>query len=113
MDDATLVVQKLGRGAVLAKLDLKKAYRMVPVHPDDHALLGIRWGTDVYIDTALLFDLRSAPKIFSAIADALVWVLHCKGVQWQIHYLYDFLFLGPPNEPVCAQALKTALDTWM
>ena len=34
LDDVTLVVQKPGRGAVLAKLDLKKAYRMVPVHPD-------------------------------------------------------------------------------
>ena len=28
LDDATLVVQKLDRGVVLAKLDLKKAYRM-------------------------------------------------------------------------------------
>ena len=65
---------------VLAKLDLKQAYRMVPVHPDDHALMGIRWGTDVYIDTALLFGLHSAPKIFSAVTDALAWVLHCKGV---------------------------------
>ena len=79
LDDATRVVQKLGRGAVLAKLDLKKAYRMVPVHPDDHALLGIRWGTDVYIDTALPFGLRLAPKIFSAVTDALAWVLHCNG----------------------------------
>ena len=80
MFHATLVVQKLGRGAVLAKLDLKKAYHMVPVHPDDHVLLGIRWATDVYIDTALPFGIHSAPKIFSAVADVLAWVLHCKGV---------------------------------
>ena len=65
----------------------------------------------LYIDTALHFGLRSAPKIFSGVTDALLWFLHCKGVRWQIHYLNDLLFLGPPNEPVCAQALKTALDT--
>ena len=100
--DVTLIVQKLGRGAVLAKLDLKKTYRMVPIHPDDHAILGIRWGTN---------DHCSAPKIFSAVTDALAWVLHCKGVRWQIHYPDDFLFLGPPNEPVCTKILMTALDT--
>ena len=49
------------------KLDLQNAYRMVPVHPDDHPLLGIRWGQEVYIDTALPFGLRSAPKIFSGV----------------------------------------------
>ena len=31
----------------------------------------------VYIDTRLLFGLRSAPKIFTAVADALEW---CYGV---------------------------------
>ena len=67
-------MQKLGRGAVLAKMDLKKAYGMVPVHPDGDTLLGIRWGTDVYPDTALPFGLRSAPKVSSAVADALAWV---------------------------------------
>ena len=84
---------------------------MIPVHPDDHALLGIKWVPNVHIDTALPFGLRSAPKIFSAVADALAWAMHCNGIQWHLHYLDDFLFVGPPKEPVCAQALRTALDT--
>ena len=42
--DATIIVQKLSRGTVLAKLDLK-----VPIYPDDHAILGIRWGTNVHV----------------------------------------------------------------
>ena len=111
LDDAAAMVRRLGTGTLLAKLDLKKAYRMIPVHPDDHALLGIKWGPNVYIDTALPFGLRSAPKIFSAVADALAWAMHCNGIQWHLHYLDDFLFVGPPKEPVCAQALRTALDT--
>ena len=61
-------------------MELKKSYHMVPVHTDDHTLLGIRWGVDVGIDTALPFGLRSAPNIFSAVADALALVLHCKGI---------------------------------
>ena len=75
LQDATATIRELGTGTLLAKMDLKKAYRMVPVHPDDHALLGIRWDSEVYIDTALPFGLRSAPKIFLAVADALAWAL--------------------------------------
>ena len=111
LDDAVRMVRQLGVGTLLAKLDLKKAYRMVPVHPDDHALLGIRWGPGVYVDTALPFGLRSAPKIFSAVADALAWAMHCKGVRWQLHYLDDFLFVGPANDPTCAHSLEAALQT--
>ena len=60
--EAARLIQQLGVGTQLAKLDMQNAYRMVPVHPDDHPLLGIRWGQEVYIDTALPFGLRSAPK---------------------------------------------------
>ena len=35
IDDAAATVVELGRGAMLAKLDLENAYRIVPVHPDD------------------------------------------------------------------------------
>ena len=35
--------QRLGKGALLAKLDIKSAYRLVPVHPRDRDLLGIEW----------------------------------------------------------------------
>ena len=108
--DAVELIQQLGVGTQLAKLDLKNAYRMVPVHSDDHHLLGIRWGTDVFIDTALPFGLRSAPKIFSAVADALAWILHSRGVRHQLHYLDDFLLLGPPESLECAQSLQLTLS---
>ena len=103
--------QDMATGQGYAKMDLKKAYRMVPVHPDDHALLGLSLERDTFIVTALPFGLRSVPKIFSAVADALAWVLHDRGVGDQMHYPDDFLFLGPPGDTTCAQALCQALDT--
>ena len=45
-------------------MDVKSAYRNVPVHPDDRHLLGMRWRNEVYVDTTLHFGLRSAPIIF-------------------------------------------------
>ena len=56
---------------LLSKLDIKNAYRTVPVHPEDRPLLGNKWQGKLFIDTVLQFGLRSAPKIFNAIADAL------------------------------------------
>ena len=84
---------------------------MLPVHADGHPLLAIQWGTDTFIDTALPFGLRSAPKIFSAVSDALAWILQSRGTIWQLHYLDDFLFMGPPRDPTCAATLQEALTT--
>ena len=42
-----------GRGAMLAKMDIKQAYRMVPIHPQDRRLLGMRWEGVVYVDKTL------------------------------------------------------------
>ena len=62
---------------------------------------------DLLVDGALPFRLRSAPKIFTAVVDALLWG---HGVIHNMHYLYDFLILGPPNTRSCHQDLSTSLD---
>ena len=37
--------------------------------------------------------------------------MHRRGIRWQLHYLDDFLFLGPPKETTCAVALQEAHAT--
>ena len=66
------MVIRLGRDCLLAKMDLKHAYRIIHVHPDDRPLLAVKWGEAVFLDAALPFGLRSSPKTFSALADALL-----------------------------------------
>ena len=85
---------KLGNGTELAKFDLKSAYHMVPIHCQDHHLLGVKWCNQVFLDSALQFGLCSALKIFSAVADALAWVMIKKGVQNLLHYVDNFLDMG-------------------
>ena len=104
--DAAKIIRELGVGTQLAKLDLHHVYRMVPIHAHDHCLLGIRWGQDVFMETALPFGLRSAPKIFSAVSDPLARILQARGVT---HQLDDFLLLGSPNSQACALALQQTL----
>ena len=75
VEDAAAFLFKAGRGALLAKLYIKSAYRNIPIHPRDRHLLGLQWHNRVFVDTCLPFGLHSAPKIFNATADALEWII--------------------------------------
>ena len=75
VEDAAAFVLKAGRGTLLAKLDIRSAYRNVPVHPGDRHLLGLRWKNRIFVDACLPFGLRSAPKILNTTADALEWII--------------------------------------
>ena len=74
-NDVSAVVVRLGQGAKLAKLDIASYYRIIPIHPEYHPLMGMMWRGSVYVDTTLPFGLRSAPKVFTALADVLEWIL--------------------------------------
>ena len=64
--DAARGVLDKGTGALMAKVDIKHAYRNIPIHPADQVLMGMMWEGGLFIDTALPFGLQSAPKIFNA-----------------------------------------------
>ena len=53
----------------------------------------------------LPFGLRSAPKIFNAVADAFQWILQHQGVTQVLHYLDDYITIVPPGSLVCQQIL--------
>ena len=112
VDDAADGIVRIGTGALLAKIDIKSAYRNVPIHPDDRWLMGMYWDDALYIDTALPFGLRSAPKIFTAITDAAEWIIRRTGVNFIIHYLDDFLVIGAPASGECSAALERVITTF-
>ena len=60
VDDAIRMIVLAGRGALIGKVDIKSAYRIVPIHPSDRHLLEWRmqWRGKCYV------DLRYAPCIF-------------------------------------------------
>ena len=107
IDSAISNILELGRGTLLAKIDIKHAFRLLPVHPADRYLLAMRWKNQIFVDTCLPFGLRSAPKLFNILADLLSWVLEQQGVTPLLHYLDDFLLMGPPQSPKCQYNLLT------
>jgi len=49
IDDAINQVIKLGKGALLAKVDIKIAFRLLPVHPADRHLLQMAWDVTLFM----------------------------------------------------------------
>lgn len=115
LDDAIRHVVTSGPGTLMAKLDLKDAYKHIVVHPDDWDLLGLtlfRDGqTHYYVDVTLPFGLASAPKIFTDVADALAFIMMEKGASYVDHYLDDFFTSGPPGTDQCTTNMCIMLDT--
>ena len=107
VDKAIAMLQRHGKGVLMAKTDVKQAFRLVPVHPIDWPLLGIRWKGQYYVDKCLSFGLSSAPFLFNCLDEAFEWILHHNyGVTDTLHYLDDFLTVGPPSSPACQAATQ-------
>ena len=113
VDDAIHILQSLGKGAFMAKTDLKSAFRLIPIHPEDWNLLGILWKSQYYVDMYLPFGLRSAPFIFNQLSDGLEWILkHNYGLQRVIHILDDF-FIAESSRLACLTSFSTLLRVFM
>ena len=68
VDHVAEVAARLGVRALLAKVDIESAYWLIPVHPEDWPLQAVQWREQIFVDPTLPFGLRSAPKIFNAVA---------------------------------------------
>ena len=64
VDDAVNHLCSVGPGAVMAKLDVKHAFRLIPVRSEDWHLLGYQFNDFYYFDIVLPFGLRSSPFLF-------------------------------------------------
>ena len=54
-DEAVRIVQKAGQNCELAKCDIKSAFRLLPIHPDDYELVGFTFMSKFYFDKAMPF----------------------------------------------------------
>ena len=107
-DQALSLVARYGKDALMAKLDIKHAFRLCPVRLEDRELLGIHWQGQYYIDLRLPFGMRSSPYLFNRLADAFEWLLKTNyHIQDLMHYLDDYFTVGPANSLVCAHNVHT------
>jgi hypothetical protein len=86
-----------GPGSLMAKLDLKEAFRHIPIRPEDWHHMGFSWRRKFYYCIVLTFGLRSAPYIFNLFSEALHWIIQRHIPARLRHYLDDFFLLFAPH----------------
>ena len=92
-DDAVDLVRQIGPHAAMGKIDIKHAFRICPVNPDQWPLLCYCWDNLFYVDTRLPFGSRSSPFIFNTFATVLAWIgINVAHIAFLTHYLDDFFF---------------------
>ena len=90
-DEVTKMVRRQGQGSYLFKVDIKSAFRLLPIHPDDFALLGMEFSGKYYVDKCLPFGLSISCSLFEKFSSFLEWyVKDSTKSEDLIHYLDDF-----------------------
>ena len=101
-DSAVNIVADPGKGSLMAKLDIKSAFRICPVHPDDWHLLGFSLDDLFFVDLCLPFGLRSSVNRFTTLADTLLWIMKNNlNIKSCTNYLDDYFLAGEAKSEEC------------
>ena len=96
----------------LAKVDLKSAYRSVPISEHSQQFTGLKWMVaeqTVYLrDTKLPFGSKLAPGIFHQLSQSVKRMMARRGYSCLVAYLDSFLILAP-TRAACQEAQTTLI----
>ena len=83
----------------MAKTDVKSALRIIPIHPSDYSMLGMKYQNPILIDRCLPMECSSSCAIFEAYSIALEWLaMPYFGASGVLHILGDLLFIADCQE---------------
>ena len=109
-DNVIDIIQRLGKGAIMGKRDIKSAFNLCPVHPDDFNILGIYFDNKYWIQKMLPQGCSISPAIFERFATFLQWAVSEYTKSKNIdHYLDDYFFAGKAKTSDCSN-LITAFE---
>ena len=110
VDDAISMIKKLCKGCFLAKTDIKNAFRIIPICPQDYDLLGIFWQGKFYYDRAMSMGCASSCRTFETFSTALQWAAQKHlNIAHLIHILDDYLMAASSYDQCCTD-LKNFLS---
>lgn len=95
-------ISGIGRGAQLARMDIKSAFRLLILHPDEFDLFGFKFKGQFFFDKCLPMGCSASCALFEIFSCFLEWTIKYITRKESIeHYLDDFLFVGRPGTTDC------------
>ena len=106
LDHVVTIIQSVGKGCFIAKADLESAFRILPIHPNDHRLLGFKFEGMDYYDKCLAMGCSTWCADFEKFSCFIQWVLINKyQIEHMSHILDDFIFIHK-EKSACQRALS-------
>lgn len=94
----------------MAKVDIKSVFRLLSCHPSAFHLLGFVFGDCFYFDKCMPMGCAISCAYFEMFSTFLHWVVVQRiGLLNVVHYLDNFLFVGPLQTGTC----EVLLDAFM
>lgn len=107
MDEVINSIVYLGNKCLMGKMDIKSAFRLLPVHIDDFCLLGFRLQGYYFVDKMLPMGCAISCALWEKFATFLEWLFkYLHPASYLHHYLDDFIFLGKSRSTLCVQTMS-------
>ena len=74
IDNITQKIRRYGKGSLIYKIDISRAFRHVKIDPASYFLLGLKLDKH-YLDTCLPFGYRHGSAIFQRITDSIRYIM--------------------------------------
>lgn len=107
------VVALLKKGQFMSVIDIKAAYRAIPIKPSHRPYLGFRWGDGedekIFVDNRLCFGLKSGPGFFNLVSELVYEVLTKDCNLTVINYLDDYITINDTLEE-CVNAQRVMVE---
>lgn len=99
---------ELGPKALLGKIDVKSAFRLLIIHPADFDLLGIHFQGMYFVEKNLPMGLSLSCSLWEKFAHFLQWLVKVRsGLSTIDHYLDDYICMGAQHSLDCATLMST------
>ena len=106
LDRVIELVRNSGSHSLIAKADIRDAFRLIHIRPQDNPLLGFIWKDMFYHDKVLPMGSSVSCQTFERFSRAIQWILQSAFHVSQVtHFLDDFIFVRPADEPTCLNYL--------
>ena len=96
IDNIVAAIEEVGEGALMAKIDVARAFRNLRVDPSDALKFGIKWDNKYFLDKEIAFRWVHGTSAFQMVSDAVTYVMS-KHQHKVLAYIDDYIIISSPD----------------